>query len=369
MKSSYYFILLLPITISFSYASSYNSVSEANNKRNSYTRSDRYTLVQVLAKPSQINPLATIINIRFKNNKNTIGDAIKKIVKGSGYRILYMDTKNKAWVEKILYRQPLPSSLNYLGPITIYEALRTVIGEAWRIKINEFGRTIYLLPKKEYYSSIVASNLLNNSPNDFIISFNKKVIVDINKLKNISNYISTNISNIDKIKINYPIKNSSIGKNNAQYVFDYLLSVGVNTELLALTAITNDNIKPQDVHISLLKKGHAPLTHTFKGNTEQNVKLHPDKVFVVNKGSLKANLKRFLNILGWDLQWQVYEREQQLDWQINHSYTVHYHQIDDGISQLLKPFQKIIGADLFLANRVALIQLNSNRTTKQTKSL
>lgn len=98
---------------------------------------DRYTLSKIEATEDQKAPLTTIVTLTFSKDVGTIGDAITELLNGSGYK----------WAPKAdddsLNALPLPSVVRTFGPIRLNDALATIAGEAWQLRVDELHRVIW----------------------------------------------------------------------------------------------------------------------------------------------------------------------------------------------------------------------------------
>lgn len=111
----------------------------------SAVHTDRYTLHSVAPRADQAAPMNAIINVSMGKDVLTVGDAVREILKGSGYR--WADNHEK---DKLLDTLPLPSIVRELGPITVSDALRTVAGESWLLRSDDLNRVVWfeVNPKK-----------------------------------------------------------------------------------------------------------------------------------------------------------------------------------------------------------------------------
>jgi len=98
---------------------------------------DRYTLSKIEATEDQKTPLKTVVTLTFSKDVGTIGEAITELLNGSGYK----------WTPKAdddsLNVLPLPSVVRTLGPIRLNDALTTIAGEAWQLRVDELQRVIW----------------------------------------------------------------------------------------------------------------------------------------------------------------------------------------------------------------------------------
>lgn len=105
---------------------------------NSRVHTDRYTLHATSPRVDQAAPMNAIINVSMGKDVLTVGDAIREILKGSGYRWQSTDGN-----DKLLDTLPLPSVVRELGPISLSDALETVAGEAWHLRNDHLNRIVW----------------------------------------------------------------------------------------------------------------------------------------------------------------------------------------------------------------------------------
>ena len=91
----------------------------------------RYSLLAAIPTESQANLLATIITVSFPARIVTVGEAVDYLLQRSGYRlasgvVIAPETED-------LLTLPLPAVHRHLGPITLTQALETLVGPAFRL--------------------------------------------------------------------------------------------------------------------------------------------------------------------------------------------------------------------------------------------
>jgi conjugative transfer region protein (TIGR03748 family) len=124
-------------------ASALNSVAAPAEE---FVKTDRYTVSRVGAHDDQKAPLTTVVTLSFGIDTRTLGDAIAELLKGSGYRW-------EAHVDDVsLNALPLPSITRTLGPIRLDEALSTLAGQAWNLRVDELHRTVWFDLNREAFS-------------------------------------------------------------------------------------------------------------------------------------------------------------------------------------------------------------------------
>lgn len=103
----------------------------------SRVRTDRYTMVSLEPLPEQLSPMLAVVNIQFSEKVQTVGDAIFELLAGSGYRWDVSAAENHRLMDL-----PLPIVSRALGPIRLRDALVTLAGESWELKVDELTRVI-----------------------------------------------------------------------------------------------------------------------------------------------------------------------------------------------------------------------------------
>ena len=105
----------------------------------------RYSTMAPLATPEQKNPLAVIINLHFPAQIRHVSDAIDMLLQRSGYRV-DKTISEPAWV--VLDDLPLPVVHRDLGPITLDQALRTLAGNEFAMRVNHLKRKIAFFARR-----------------------------------------------------------------------------------------------------------------------------------------------------------------------------------------------------------------------------
>lgn len=101
-------------------------------------RYGRYTLVELVPEAAQHDLLLQVIDVSMPATlPATVGDALRYVLLRSGYRLCENDAQAGA-----LYQFPLPAAHLYLGPLTLREALLTLAGSAWELRIDDTARRV-----------------------------------------------------------------------------------------------------------------------------------------------------------------------------------------------------------------------------------
>jgi len=105
----------------------------------------RYSTMAPLATTEQRNPLAVIINLHFPSQIRHVSEAVDVLLQRSGYRV---DKKisEPAWI--VLDDLPLPAVHRDLGPITLDQALRTLAGNEFAMRVNHLKRKIAFFARR-----------------------------------------------------------------------------------------------------------------------------------------------------------------------------------------------------------------------------
>src|SRR5438105_4293072 len=86
----------------------------------------RYTTVANIPNKSQTDLLSQIIQIKFPQNVQTIGESIEYLLRFSGYSLVSPNKMDDAL--KIISSKPLPLVDRELGPVTLRQGLITLTG-------------------------------------------------------------------------------------------------------------------------------------------------------------------------------------------------------------------------------------------------
>lgn len=101
-----------------------------------FVRTDRYTLAALEVQSDQKSPLTTITHISLGRDITSVGGAIHELLKGSGYRWQGSE-------DQMLNDLPLPDVVRNMGPIRLEDALSTLAGNAWTLKVDDMHRVIW----------------------------------------------------------------------------------------------------------------------------------------------------------------------------------------------------------------------------------
>lgn len=101
-------------------------------------RYGRYTLMALTPRAAQHNLLLQTVQVSIPTDRAaTVGEALDQVLHHSGYSLC--DSSAEATV---LYDLPLPAPHRHLGPLLLYDALRTLAGPAWVLEVDNTTRQV-----------------------------------------------------------------------------------------------------------------------------------------------------------------------------------------------------------------------------------
>ncbi|WP_414711334.1 hypothetical protein [Spongiibacter tropicus] len=101
-------------------------------------RYGRYTLMSLTPRAAQHNLLLQPVQVVIPANKAaTVGEALNEVLRHSGYSLC--DSSAEV---SVLYDLPLPAPHRHLGPLLLYDALRTLAGAAWVLAVDNTTRQV-----------------------------------------------------------------------------------------------------------------------------------------------------------------------------------------------------------------------------------
>lgn len=143
--------LVLPLVISVAYATLF-TVKEANAQDQSLptkVKITRYTSLDATVPTHQKSLLDVIIRFQFDDNVRTVGQAIKAVLQGSGYRLARPENSDPNVA--VLLRSPLPRVHRSLGPATVRDLLVSLAGPAWTLITDPVHRLISYDLAEQYW--------------------------------------------------------------------------------------------------------------------------------------------------------------------------------------------------------------------------
>ena len=108
----------------------------------------RYLTNSVKPKPAQINLLSQIIQVRFPQDIQTVGEAINYILRFSGYSLVAPNRMEQAFITTMT--KPLPVIDRELGPISLQDGLITLAGPAFYFSHDPINRVVNFHLKPKY---------------------------------------------------------------------------------------------------------------------------------------------------------------------------------------------------------------------------
>ncbi|KWV16565.1 PilL N-terminal domain-containing protein [Xanthomonas translucens pv. translucens] len=101
-------------------------------------RSGRYTLVELAPMAAQRDLLLQTVDVSMPEEpRATVGDGLRHVLKRSGYQLC---ETGQAVIE--LYALPLPAAHLNLGPLTLRDALLTLAGPSWELRVDDRTRQV-----------------------------------------------------------------------------------------------------------------------------------------------------------------------------------------------------------------------------------
>ncbi len=97
-------------------------------------RVGRYTTLAAVPTKAQRDPLQKLVQLDFPQQVHTVGDGLRHLLRGSGYRLAPAYASDPA-MTAVLPR-PLPEVHRRLGPMTLQAALTTVVGPVFRLVVD-----------------------------------------------------------------------------------------------------------------------------------------------------------------------------------------------------------------------------------------
>lgn len=91
----------------------------------------RYSTLPAMPTVAQADLLATTITVSFPVRIITVGEAVQYLLQRSGYRLATTPATTPETAD--LLTLPLPAVHRHLGPITLVQALETLVGPAFRL--------------------------------------------------------------------------------------------------------------------------------------------------------------------------------------------------------------------------------------------
>lgn len=113
------------------------------------TQVGRYSTIQNSATASQQDPLLAIAQFKFNASVKTVGQAVAQVLRDTGYALV--PSNQLPSVVRELLSKPLPVTQRELGPISIGNALRTLMGEqVFTLVVDPVHRLVAFKLKSEF---------------------------------------------------------------------------------------------------------------------------------------------------------------------------------------------------------------------------
>jgi type IV pili sensor histidine kinase/response regulator len=103
-------------------------------------RTGRYSYVDAVAQPAQVDPLLAVIDVHLPADIATVGEAVDYLLRRSGFNLLPADPGDYAVA--YLLSQPLPDIHRHLGPASLRDALLTLGGKAFLVNVDYVYRRV-----------------------------------------------------------------------------------------------------------------------------------------------------------------------------------------------------------------------------------
>ncbi|UJB64361.1 integrating conjugative element protein pill, pfgi-1 [Acidovorax sp. YS12] len=101
-------------------------------------RYGRYTLVELAPMAAQRDLLLQTVDVSMPEDaRATVSDGLRHLLKRSGYQLC-----ETAPAMADLYALPLPAAHLHLGPMSLRDALLTLVGPAWELRADDRTRQV-----------------------------------------------------------------------------------------------------------------------------------------------------------------------------------------------------------------------------------
>lgn len=98
----------------------------------------RYSIAAPVPTAAQKNPLSVVIQLKLPSQIKTVGEAIEFLLRRSGYQWSETDAAR----HDEFFRLAIPAIHREMGPMTLEQALRTLTGQPWVMRVNDRKRYI-----------------------------------------------------------------------------------------------------------------------------------------------------------------------------------------------------------------------------------
>lgn len=118
------------------------------------TKIGRYTNAAIAAKPAQLDPLSSVVQLVFPKQIITVGDALRYLLQRTGFSLSAIENADPNLI--VLLNHPLPDVQRELGPIRIRQGLETLAGKPWALVTDPVNRLVSFELKQKYAKSFSA---------------------------------------------------------------------------------------------------------------------------------------------------------------------------------------------------------------------
>ncbi len=108
----------------------------------------RYSVVSTTPTDAQTQILSVIVTITMPKLIQTVGEAIQHLLKPSGYQLARFDVQSPELIQ--LLGLPLPEVHRHLGPMSLHDALLTLVTPAFKLSVDPVHRLIAYDLKPDY---------------------------------------------------------------------------------------------------------------------------------------------------------------------------------------------------------------------------
>jgi len=112
----------------------------------------RYSTLNPIPSLEQQHLLNVIIRVTIPNEKRTVGRAIEYLLRRSGYSLAQSLAQGPKVTQ--LFQKPLPEVHRNLGPMTLEDALLTVVGQAFRLDVDPVHRLVAFERRPDFITGV-----------------------------------------------------------------------------------------------------------------------------------------------------------------------------------------------------------------------
>jgi len=117
----------------------------------------RYSAIAAAPTKAQRNPLRVIISVTIPHEVLTVRQAIKYLLRRSGYRLSEPNAQSSEVAD--LFDYPLPQVHRQLGPMPLDDALRTLAGLAFELHTDPLHRTVGYALTESYREPVIRAEV------------------------------------------------------------------------------------------------------------------------------------------------------------------------------------------------------------------